>query len=61
VADIQAFGFRDGRADTVFEDGVRLRVYPVNLEDPIEIRACVLNDSDVVSIALSVQSPLVTK
>jgi hypothetical protein len=51
VAEIQAFGFRNGCADTVFDDGVRLRVYPVDLEDPIEIRACVLNDSNVISIA----------
>ena len=35
----------------MFDDGVRLRVYPVDLEDPIEIRACVLNDSNVISIA----------
>lgn len=51
VADIQAFGFREGCADIVFDDGVRLRVYPVDLEDPIDIRVCVLSRSDIVSAA----------
>ena len=48
VADIQTFGFPEGFQGDVFEDGVRLRVYPVNLEDSIEISAYVLDDLDVV-------------
>ena len=30
MGEIQAFGFRDGAADTVFVDGVRLRVFPIS-------------------------------
>jgi hypothetical protein len=45
VSDIQAFGFRNGGADTVFYDGVRIRVFPHDIEhDPITIAACVLTD-----------------
>ena len=43
---IQAFGFRDAAAETVFEDGLRLRVIPTDLEDPIQIEACVLSGKE---------------
>ena len=45
MSDIQTFGFRNGGADTVFEDGVRMRVFPADIDhDPITIAACVLTD-----------------
>jgi hypothetical protein len=52
VAEIKAFGFREGGAEVVFADGLRLRVVPVDLEDPIQIRACLLlNDTGIVEAA----------
>ncbi len=53
MPDIQAFGFRNGGADTVFDDGVRLRVIPCDLEqEPFLIAACVLTDrSGLVAVA----------
>ena len=35
MAEIQAFGFRDGGAEVVFVDGLRLRVVASELVDPI--------------------------
>ncbi|MCH2663792.1 hypothetical protein MK139_05575 [bacterium] len=48
---IQAFGFREAAADTVFDDGIRLRVVSEDPEaNPIDIIACVLSDSDGVRL-----------
>ena len=46
MAEIQAFGFREGGAEVVFDDGLRLRVVASELVDPIQIRACLLVDDD---------------
>jgi len=52
VSDIQAFGFRDGYAETLFADGVTLRVSPESPEDPIVISKCeLIRDGEIVAVA----------
>lgn len=46
MGEVQAFGFREGAAETVFDDGLRLRVVPAGDADPIEIASCVLSTED---------------
>lgn len=51
---IRAFGFRDGAAETVFEDGTRLRAVPADAEaDPVEVAVCVLVEGERVRAGAS--------
>ena len=46
MAEIQAFGFREAAADTVFADGIRLRVFPVEGTNPAVIEGCLVTERD---------------